>query len=800
VINEGDLLVPSFDQYTALDAGASEGRLPNPNATILWLSDSPELNEQSKQKFAQCSDIFTSGRLETIDVSYDKSVFEPGRIHFINTQKFASSSILTRPPGDGRQYTIWQTIRNTIEAKGADFLLIIDEAHKGMLAGGSQRDFADARTIVQRFLLGSEQIPKMPLVLGISATPKRFNELLDASNRTGHKVLIDPAVVRVSGLLKHRLLIHNPAGRQRHADDSLLREAVKQHVDMKDAWREYCLKKDERMVRPLLVIQVEDGQTTEGLFSRTDIDQVVRSVRECIPGISPEHLCHCFQDDGQLKADGISIRKVDPSKLQDDLFAEVVLFKTALTTGWDCPRAETMMSYRTAKDATMIEQLIGRMIRAPLARSIESNETLNTVRLFLPGFDRVAVQGIIRKLSNPDSEDAVAVEIEEANFYASYDRSDFAAMVFETHPNLPTTRVPRTSQQSALIRVLKLATRLSVSTKIEEEAKSKCVNEIVKILIEEADTRRGTPGFESTVGNAKVIRVEGHLFDVFANRYQRLAQSDTVEASDENVDQIFRAASRRITGEEALGVAFWRARPNIDDPNRPKLEFYALVQDQDVRTRLENWASAKFDSLYKQHQAAILALPAARLNEIEKLAGGQNRPIPSVFYFKDVIESKRGEIAEDRHIYSDSSGHFHPTKDLNSWERHILQTEEEKPGFIGWFRNPEIGDDRVAVPYQDTDGTWHTKAPDFVVFHERKGSVLCSLIEPHDINDSGSWTIARGLATFAEENMGKFDRIEFTIEENELIKRIDLTAPGMRKKVMAVNSNEALRAIFDQIA
>ena len=784
----------------ALVNGDTEGRLPNPNTTILWLSDSPELNEQSKQKFAQCSDVFTTGRLETIDASYDRPVFDPGRIYFINTQKFASSSTLTRPPADGRQNTIWQTIRNTIEARGSEFLLIIDEAHKGMLAGGSQRDFADARTIVQRFLLGSDQIPKMPLVLGISATPKRFNELLDASNRTGHKVLIDPAVVRASGLLKHRLLIHNPAGRQRHADDSLLREAVKHHVAMKKAWSDYCLANNEKMVRPLLVIQVEDGQTTEGLFSRTDIDQVVRSVRESIPDISAENLCHCFQDEGQLKADGISIRKADPSKLQDDLFAEVVLFKTALTTGWDCPRAETMMSYRTAKDATMIEQLIGRMIRAPLARSIESNETLNTVRLFLPGFDRVAVQGIIKKLSNPENEDSVATEIQEASAYSSYPRSKFAADVFSAHPTLPTTKVPRSSQQSALIRVLKLATRLSVSTKIQEDAKPKILDEIVKMLIEEANSRKANPGFEATVGNAKVIRVEGHLFDVIANRYSRMTQSETVAASDENVDQIFRASSRRLTGEEALGVAFWRARPNVDDPNRPKLEFYALVQDQEVRTRLENWASAKFDSLYKQHQAAIISQPPARRNEIEKLAGGQNKPIPSVFTFKDVIEIKRGEVAEDYHIYSDSEGHFHPPKDLNSWERNILGIEEEKPGFIGWFRNPEMGDDRVAVPYQDGDGTWRAKSPDFVIFHKIKDVVLCSLIEPHDINDSSSWAIARGLANFAEDNAGKFHRIELTIEENELVKRIDLTAPSMRTKVLGINSNDALRALFDQIA
>jgi type III restriction enzyme len=93
-----------------------------------------------------------------------------------------------------------------------------------MLASPTTADDLEAGTIVQRFLFGQAgQIPKMPLVLGISATPKRFNAILDRSNRTGHKVIIDPAVVRTSGLLKHRLLIHCPVARRKHADDSLPR-------------------------------------------------------------------------------------------------------------------------------------------------------------------------------------------------------------------------------------------------------------------------------------------------------------------------------------------------------------------------------------------------------------------------------------------------------------------------------------------------------------------------------------------------------------------------------------------------
>lgn len=774
-------------------------RLPNAEATILWLSDSPELNEQSKQKFIDCSDVFPSGQLETIEASFDRRILEPGKIYFINTQKFSSSSTLTRSPADVRHHTIWQTITTTIEERGENLLLIIDEAHKGMLAFRTSADDSEAQTIVQRFLFGQTgQIPKVPLVLGISATPKRFNAMLDASNRTAHKVIIDPGVVRTSGLLKHRLLIHCPAARQRHADDSLLREAVKRHMEMRNTWQHYCTASKERLVRPLLVVQVEDGNTQQDLFSKTDLDQVVRSIREELPGVSPDAIAHCFQDEAQVRADGIGIRKAEPSKLQDDPFAEVVFFKTALTTGWDCPRAETMMSYRTARDATMIEQLIGRMIRAPLARGIESNDALNTVRLYLPGFDRAAVQSIIKKLSDPENEENVATYVDDAAGYASYGRNPNAAEVFDALSQLPTYTVPRSSQQSTLVRLLKLVTRLSVSTKIQQDAKATVVGQIIKMLAEEADVRKGSLFFEEMVGYAKEIRVEGHLFDVLANRY-RVQGREVIEASDENVDQLFRAASRRITSEEALGIAYWRERHNDNDPNRAKLEFYALVQEQAVRTKLETWARDCFDELYAKHAKAIQALPAGKRRDIERLAGGQEKPILSTFRFKDAIEIKRGPASEEDHIYCADDGEFHPTKKLNGWEQAILDEERKRPGFLGWFRNPEQGDDRVAIPYKDGSGTWRIKSPDFLVFDKESGAVVCSLMEPHNISDTNSWCIAKGMAEFAEDYATDFARIDLTIQDAEKIKRLELAKPSWRKKVQAVTSNDALKAVFAQI-
>ncbi|WP_163602770.1 hypothetical protein, partial [Klebsiella pneumoniae] len=76
------------------------------------------------------------------------------------------------------------------------------------------------------------------------------------------------------------------------------------------------------------------------------------------------------------------LRKVEASRIDADKNIGVVFFKTSLSTGWDCPRAEVMMSFRRAEDHTYIAQLLGRMVRTPLARRIEKDAALNDVHLF----------------------------------------------------------------------------------------------------------------------------------------------------------------------------------------------------------------------------------------------------------------------------------------------------------------------------------------------------------------------------------------------------------------------------------
>ena len=62
------------------------------NAIVIWLSDSPQLNEQSKLKIDSKADKIRLDQCVTInEESFDKEMFEDGHIYFLNTQKLSNS-------------------------------------------------------------------------------------------------------------------------------------------------------------------------------------------------------------------------------------------------------------------------------------------------------------------------------------------------------------------------------------------------------------------------------------------------------------------------------------------------------------------------------------------------------------------------------------------------------------------------------------------------------------------------------------------------------------------------------------
>lgn len=370
-----------------------------PEAIFVWLSDSPALNEQSKQKFDLKADKIRFGQCVTVeDDSFDMDVLEDGHIYFLNTQKLGKAGNLGKH-SDTRQYTIWETIQNTADQKSDRLYFIIDEAHRGMQG----REAGKATSIMQRFLRGSAEfkLQPMPVVIGISATAERFNKLVGDTTSTLQKCIITANEVRSSGLLKDRIIITYPDDPEKNNEMAVLQSAIDEWKHKCDHWYQYSYEQHYAQVNPIFLIQVLAG--TGKAISDTNLHDVLAKIEEHMDVRFKENeVVHTFGSIATIPLNGLPVHHVEPSNITDDKRIRVVLFKENLSTGWDCPRAETMMSFRRAEDATYIAQLLGRMVRTPLQCHILVDDSLNDVRLFLPYFNKNTVQAVINDLQNEE--------------------------------------------------------------------------------------------------------------------------------------------------------------------------------------------------------------------------------------------------------------------------------------------------------------------------------------------------------------------------------------------------------------
>ena len=373
----------------------SEVYVEQPDAIFVWLSDSPQLNEQSKQKIEQKADRIRFDQCVVIsDESFDQEMLDDGHIYFLNTQKLGKGANLSYH-SDGRNYTIWETIENTIREKYDRLYFIIDEAHRGMQG----RAAGTATTIMQRFIKGSKEynLSPMPVVIGMSATAERFNALIGTTTSTLNKTVVSPAQVRASGLLKDRIVITYPDDPTKHGDMAVLQAATDEWIDKCQHWYQYTYEQHYPNVNPVFVIQVLASSSNKA--SDTNLDDVIAKIEERVgTPFEPGEVVHTFGSIGTIEINGLSVCHIEPSEITENRKIKVVLFKENLSTGWDCPRAETMMSFRKAEDATYIAQLLGRMVRTPLQCHVNVDDSLNDVRLYLPYFNKSTVKNVIDEL------------------------------------------------------------------------------------------------------------------------------------------------------------------------------------------------------------------------------------------------------------------------------------------------------------------------------------------------------------------------------------------------------------------
>lgn len=767
--------------------------VPDEGAVVLWFSDDPALNQQTRHRLEQASDRLRN-KLVTVEHPFRYPKLLPGHVYFLNTSKLSRNSLLVRGHDDvntldGMQshpdtvpFTFWDTLRNTIEDEGLTLYMVLDEAHRGMGKRPS-----DTPTIVKRLINGHSGVPPVPIVWGISATVQRFEAAMTEAEVQSNRVhlgtvQVDPVRIQESGLLKDDIVLDFPA-ETGDFNTVLLRRGVRKVKALSDAWAAYAAEQGTEPIKPLMVLQVPNRPSADEVASAIDV------IRDEWPELGSDAIAHVFGDHTAQTFGMHRVPYISPERVQDASYIRVLLAKDAISTGWDCPRAEVMVSFRPAKDETHITQLLGRMIRTPLARRVEGNDLLNSVECILPKFSKATASLVLEKIMGNDlaeGGDTGQRVLVDPQLMTPNDA--VPDEVWEVFQSLPAETLPR-KHANPIKRVTSLAHALAADGLVPDAGK--IAHERLHGVLNGLAAQ-----YAKDLAKARedVLTVAGGTVRGQARHGMRRDESWTEAADDRAIQDSYRSGARTITPDVARSyIEHLTADADDEDDYRDAyVRVAALAMLPQTRAKLDEEADAISKEWLDEHRVAIKSLPESRQSLYAEITAMSTDPqLISMALPKNRQEETKRAVSgmeqllerRARHLLSDAEGMF-PVGKLNPDEIEVLDTEMARHGALDWYRNPTGGRDSMSIAYRDSHGDWRTLRPDFLFFTDSDDGVRASIVDPHGhwLPDA-AWKL-HGMARFAEVYGDRFHRIEAISRIDGKLRVLDFKLADVRAKVL----------------
>jgi type III restriction enzyme len=236
-----------------------------------------------------------------------------------------------------------ELVRNTKEEK-IKIIMIIDESH----ASAKAERAVELREII-----------KADLTIEMSATPVlkdgEYNE----------KIEVEASDVIGEGMIKKEIIVNENLKEMMedeiNSQDLVLGTAFAKRLELKR-----YLEKEKAEVNPLVLIQISTGE--EGMDKKKAVEKFLAKK-------------NITQDNGKL-AVWLSEEKVNLEVLENNVSeVEFLIFKQAIDTGWDCPRAQILVKFRESHSEVFELQTVGRILRMPEAKHYK-NDKLNKAFIY----------------------------------------------------------------------------------------------------------------------------------------------------------------------------------------------------------------------------------------------------------------------------------------------------------------------------------------------------------------------------------------------------------------------------------
>ncbi len=497
-----------------------------------------------------------------------------------------------------------------------------------------------------------------------------------------------------------------------------------------------------------------------------------------------------------------TVRYVPPEEISDDDRARVVLFKSALTTGWDCPRAEVLVSFQGKDSYTEIAQLIGRLVRTPLAKRIEGgDDRLNEVAAYLPGFRTEHVARVVNALTEDET---VEVDVVVAPVMCGRS-SKVPSEVFDLLDTTPSYTRQRATFSSRTAQLLRLAAALTEHGLVGNGS-AKAKQWIV-------DQMRAADGQRSHEIDAKVADILSLTVSTTMVAYgdtimQSVGKADTA-TNERDLDGYFRRAQRVLPD----GSANWYYN-DLCDAGEDEVDAAArltAMAELGFKEIIDTQAAALINSWKEQHRSEVSRRPRHVRDQIEPLwhLGGMPM-LPTTVEVRDVYpaatEKVRGQTTEPittypYHLYvipdsKPNAGGFPVDTSRSSWESAVLEAELSAQTLVGWYRNPSSGQHALAVPYLFGD-KYQLMHPDFLFWHDdASGEFVMDIVDPHryDLADtSAKWS---ALARYSQDHSDRVRRCLAVIKVGGALRALDLKIDGIDERLLGATNGILIEALF----
>lgn len=341
--------------------------LPETDLCFLWVSiGKGDLHKQSKKSLERIFDGFPNVNLLEEEFFGSRNYIEQNEVVVVNWEKLYSKYASGENKGewknkvmrDGEGVNFIEVLETTREKR--KIVLIIDESH---YASDAQRTNE------------LRQIISADVTLEMSATPKIQPTAQDIAKGNAKFVYVDPKDVIEEGMIKKELIINENLEKlvddEKTSQDIIIEAAYNKRLELKEAYA-----KAGSNINPLCLIQLPNAEA----------------------GVAKKEVIEAFlADKGVTETNGklavwLSEEKSDSLDQISDFESEVefLLFKQAIDTGWDCPRAHILVKLRDIQSYTFEVQTVGRILRMPEQMHYE-DENLNTGFIFT-NLQKITVQ------------------------------------------------------------------------------------------------------------------------------------------------------------------------------------------------------------------------------------------------------------------------------------------------------------------------------------------------------------------------------------------------------------------------